>query len=58
MWPAPKEAEAGGILQVQGQPGLHNEFQDYIGKSYLKKKKKAGSQGEREKALSQTECPL
>lgn len=39
MWPEHKEAEAGGLLQVQGQPGLH-EFQDYIERSYLKKKKK------------------
>jgi hypothetical protein len=34
-------AESGGFLWVQGQPGLHNEFQDiqnYIVKFYLKKK--------------------
>ena len=41
--PSTLEAEAGGSLWVQGQPGLQNEFQNsqgYIAKTWLKKKKK------------------
>ena len=29
--PSTREAEAGGSLRVQGQPGLHSEFQDSLG---------------------------
>lgn len=38
--PSTQEAEASRSLQVQGQPGLHREFQDsqgYEEKLYLKK---------------------
>ena len=42
--PSTQEAEAGGSLWVQDQPGLHSEFQDsqgcYTEKSCLEKKKK------------------
>jgi hypothetical protein len=36
-----KEAEAGDLQQVLGQPGLHSEFQnsqDYLSRPYLKTK--------------------
>ena len=41
--PSTQEAEAGGALWVQGQPGLQSEFQDslaYTEKPWLKKPKK------------------
>ena len=42
--PSTQEAEAGGSLCVQGQPGLHREFQDgqgYIVRPCLKKQTKS-----------------
>jgi hypothetical protein len=41
--PSNSEAEASGCLRVQGQPGLHKEFQDsqgYTEKPCLEKKEK------------------
>lgn len=46
--PSTWEAEAGGLLRVEGQPKIYNKFKtnvEYIAKSYLKGKGEEGGQG-------------